>query len=219
MRRTKAEAEETRNNILGAAERLFYEKGVSNATLEDVAKAAGVTRGAIYWHFSNKTDLFLALYNSVQMPQEDMLAREIEEPGSDVLGNIEKLTVDWLDELAGDEHRQRIFTILLRCDYGEDLMPVLERQQEVDDRHAALLESAFAKASSEGCLDANWTPRSATKALWWMMGGLCSEWLLFGRRFDLAAEGKEGLNRMFNGFRRVPPAIDLTTSADLQQTA
>jgi AcrR family transcriptional regulator len=213
MRRTKAEAEETRSNILSAAERLFYEKGVSNATLEDVAKAAGVTRGAIYWHFSNKTDLFLALYNSVQMPQEDMLAREIEEPGSDVLGNIEKLTVDWLDELASDEHRQRIFTILLRCDYSEDLMPVLERQQEVDDRHAALLENAFAKASSEGYLDANWTPRSATKALWWMMGGLCSEWLLFGRRFDLAAEGKDGLKRLFAGFR--PVTIDMVGSAEV----
>ena len=53
MRRTKAEAEETRNSILRAAERVFFEKGVSNASLDDVAKAAGVTRGAIYWHFSN----------------------------------------------------------------------------------------------------------------------------------------------------------------------
>jgi len=219
MRRTKAEAEETRSNILSAAERLFYEKGVSNATLDDVAKAAGVTRGAIYWHFSNKTDLFLELYNSVQMPQEDMLAREIEEPGSDVLCYIEKAAGDWLDELAGDEHRQRIFTILLRCAYGEDLLPVLERQQEVDNRHVALLEDAFAKARSEGYLNANWTPQSATKALWWMMSGLCSEWLLFGRRFDLAAEGRDGLKRLFASFRRVPATIDVATSADLQPTA
>ena len=61
MSRTKAEAEETRNSILSAAERVFFEKGVSTASLDDVAKAAGVTRGAIYWHFSNKTDLFLEL--------------------------------------------------------------------------------------------------------------------------------------------------------------
>ncbi|MEK1923826.1 MAG: TetR family transcriptional regulator [Rhizobium giardinii] len=217
MRRTKAEAEETRNSILHAAERVFYEKGVSNATLDDVAKAAGVTRGAIYWHFSNKTDLFLELYNSVSLPLEDMIARDIEQPASGVLAFIEKLTVDWLDELASDEHRQRIFTILLRCSYGGDLMPVLERQQEVDDRHVASLESAFARAGDGGYLNANWTPHSATRALWWMVGGLCTEWLLFGRRFDLAAEGRDGLKRLFASFR--PATIDITASADVHSMA
>jgi TetR/AcrR family acrAB operon transcriptional repressor len=211
MRRTKAEAEETRNSILGAAERVFFEKGVSNASLDDVAKAAGVTRGAIYWHFSNKTDLFLELYNTVNLPVEDMIARDVEQPAADVLCHIEKSAGDWLDEMAGDEHRQRILTILLRCPYGEDLLPVLERQQEVDDRHVALLENAFTKAHSEGYLNANWTAQSATKALWWMMGGLCSEWLLFGRRFDLAVEGKEGLKRLFGSFRHVPAIIETPT--------
>ncbi|OBZ97111.1 TetR family transcriptional regulator [Pararhizobium polonicum] len=213
MRRTKAEAEETRNSIISAAERVFYEKGVSNATLEDVANAAGVTRGAIYWHFSNKTDLFLELYNSVSMPLEDMIAREIEAPDSDVLCYIEKSTGDWLGDLAGDEHRQRIFTILLRCAYSDDLLPVLEKQQEVDDRHVALLENAFAKARSEGYLNANWTPQSATKALWWMMGGLCSDWLLFGRRFDLVAEGKEGLKRLFGSFRPSADIVDASPAS------
>ncbi|WP_275787149.1 TetR family transcriptional regulator [Pararhizobium gei] len=201
MRRTKTEAEETRNSILHAAERVFYEKSVSNATLEDVAKAAGVTRGAIYWHFSNKTDLFLELYNSVSLPAEDMIAREIETESADVLRFIEKSAGEWLDDMAADEHRQRIFTILLRCAYVGDLMPVLERQQEVDDKHTAALESAFDKARIGGYLGRTWTPQSATKALRWMMTGLCSEWLLFGRRFDLAMEGRDGLQRLFASFR------------------
>ena len=135
MRRTKAEAEETRLSILSAAERVFFEKGVSTASLDDVAKAAGVTRGAIYWHFANKTDLFLELYNTVNLPIEDMIARDVEQPAAEVLCYIEKSAGDWLTELAADEHRQRIFTILLRCPYGDDLLPVLEKQQEVDDRH------------------------------------------------------------------------------------
>ena len=130
MRRTKAEAEETRNSILHAAERVFFEKGVSNASLDDVAKAAGVTRGAIYWHFSNKTDLFLELYNTVNLPLEDMIARNVEQPAADVLCYIEKSAGDWLDELAVDEHRQRIFSILLRCAYTGDLQPVLESSRK-----------------------------------------------------------------------------------------
>lgn len=209
MRRTKAEAEETRNSILSAAERVFFEKGVSTASLDDVAKAAGVTRGAIYWHFSNKTDLFLELYNTVNLPLEDMITREVERPAAEVLCYIEKSAGHWLDELAADEHRQRIFTILLRCPYGDDLLPVLEKQQEVDDRHAVMLDNAFAKAKSEGFLNGNWTPQSATKALRWMMEGLCSDWLLFGRRFDLAAEGKDGLKRLFGSFRQISATAEV----------
>lgn len=57
-RKTKQQAEETRQEILDAAIKTFSERGVSATSLADIAKAAGVTRGAIYWHFKNKVDLF-----------------------------------------------------------------------------------------------------------------------------------------------------------------
>ncbi|WP_331372842.1 TetR family transcriptional regulator [Sinorhizobium chiapasense] len=206
MRRTKADAEATRQKILNAAERVFYAKGVSNTTLEEVAKAAGVTRGAIYWHFANKTDLFLALYDAVPLPQEDMIAREIETEASDTLAIVESATVDWLETLARDEQRQRILAIMLRCDYDSDMSAVLVRQKEIDERHDAVLELAFARALERGQLQANWTPASAARALRWLMMGLCTEWLLFGRRFDLAAEGRDALKRLFTSFRTIQPA-------------
>ncbi|WP_075290593.1 TetR family transcriptional regulator [Pararhizobium arenae] len=202
MRRTKAEAEETRQNILSAAEQIFFEKGVSNATMEEVATAAGVTRGAIYWHFANKTDLFLELYNTVKIPQEDMVARDIEtDQSEDILGDIERVASEWLDVMRIDEQRQRVFAILLRCDYAGDLAPVLERQQEVHDYHTKILNTAFERALNRGQMDARWTPQAATNLLRWTMQGLCSEWLLFGRRFDLPVEGKKGLRQLFSSFR------------------
>ena len=78
VRRTKDEALETRNRILDAAERVFGERGVSRTSLEDVATAAGVTRGAIYWHFNDKSDLFTAMVNRVTLPMEGMVARSSE---------------------------------------------------------------------------------------------------------------------------------------------
>ena len=48
VRRTKEEAQETRSQILEAAEKAFYERGVARTTLADIAALAGVTRGAIY---------------------------------------------------------------------------------------------------------------------------------------------------------------------------
>ena len=59
MRKTKEEAQQTRSNLLNAALNVFYERGVSKASLDEIAKTAGVTRGALYWHFKNKEDLFV----------------------------------------------------------------------------------------------------------------------------------------------------------------
>ena len=61
-RRTKEEAQETRQAILDAAVRVFAQQGVANASLTDIAQEAGVTRGAIYWHFANKADLINTLW-------------------------------------------------------------------------------------------------------------------------------------------------------------
>ncbi|MFM0203698.1 TetR family transcriptional regulator [Paraburkholderia fungorum] len=60
MKRTRHQAQETRNQILDAAEWVFAEHGVAHTSLEDVAVRAGFTRGAIYGHFRNKGELFVA---------------------------------------------------------------------------------------------------------------------------------------------------------------
>ena len=197
MRRTKEEARETRQQILLAAERVFYEKGVAQASMEDVARTAGVTRGAIYWHFANRAELVLELYNSLPLPQEELIARELEAQNADVLGVLERVGCEWIELLAVDEHRQRILSILLRCDTTGEFARISERQNDIDDEHMQALEAAFAKAQGQGRLCACWTPRSAASMLRWVIKGLCSEWLLFGRRFDIAGEGKEALRRLF----------------------
>src|SRR6476659_3155944 len=71
-RRTKEEAQETRARLLDAAEQVFHEKGVAHASLEDIAAAAEVTRGAVYWHFKDKAELFDAMMQRVVLPSEAM---------------------------------------------------------------------------------------------------------------------------------------------------
>ncbi len=68
-RKTKAEAEATRESLLDAAESMFMEKGVARASLEEIARTAGVTRGgAVYWHFRNKQDILDAMLERVRAP-------------------------------------------------------------------------------------------------------------------------------------------------------
>lgn len=63
MRRTKEDAEQTRKAILASAMDMFYEKGYSKTTFDEVAKHINLTKGAVYWYFRNKPDIVAALIN------------------------------------------------------------------------------------------------------------------------------------------------------------
>ena len=150
MRRTKAEAAETRAAVLAAAEKMFFEKGVSNSRLEDIASAAGVTRGAVYWHFASKTDLFLELYNAVQLPLINMLDLEqANEKGCDPLAFIETAASDWLELLSKDQQRQRMLTILLRTNFTEEMERVQSAVDALDTEQTQTLTAMFEKAESQ----------------------------------------------------------------------
>ena len=56
---------------------MFYREGVARATLEQIAREAGVTRGALYWHFNNKVDILDALFQDT-MPSIEALQGELE---------------------------------------------------------------------------------------------------------------------------------------------
>lgn len=194
MRRTKAEALETRQRILCAAEQIFYEKGVAETTLEDVARAAGVTRGAIYWHFANKTELLLALHDLVPLPQEDMTEEAL------TLDHVKQRCLDWLRVISTDERRQRIYAILLRCEYSDEMAGILQRQQALDEEAREMLCRAFANAQQRGHLAPGWSPDVASRCFMWMVKGLYFDWLRYGMKFDLVAEGEKCLAQLFGGF-------------------
>lgn len=68
MRKTKIEAQKTRQHLLDAALEVFWRNGVTRSSLQEIAQEAGVTRGALYWHFKNKEDLFDALFHCYFTP-------------------------------------------------------------------------------------------------------------------------------------------------------
>ena len=66
MRRSAADAEQTRQAILAAARASFAEHGFAAASTTTIARAAGVTRGAVYHHFAGKADLFRAVFIAIE---------------------------------------------------------------------------------------------------------------------------------------------------------
>src|SRR5437660_11927168 len=90
VRRTKEDSEQTRRRILDAARRVFARQCVTRTTLEEIARAAGVTRGAIYWHFADKTELFYSMRAQVSLPTIDTGFALSAADSADPLGSVER---------------------------------------------------------------------------------------------------------------------------------
>lgn len=208
MRRTKADAGETRQSIIDAAERLFFANGVAVTSLEQIAAEAGVTRGAIYWYFANKTELFMAMHDSVSLLQEEVIARAVVEGHPDPLALLESIALESLQLLASDLRRQRIYRIMTRCEYQGDLARVLDRQQEAMKRQRSLFVSAFTLAAEKGQLSPSWPAETAARTFDWLVCGIVMEWLHFDQHFDLVACGSKSIRRMFDDFRATAGRAD-----------
>ena len=192
-RRTKEDADATRNSLLDAAERVFYDKGVARASLGEIAQAAGATRGAIYWHFKDKVDLFNAMMDRVTLPLE--LACNAGEAACAVQAPLQRLRA-LVDHLLGciesDEHTRRVFEIAMyRIEYVSELSSVRERHQDSQARfHALLARDLTAAAHEHGVALPLPVPAAAT-GLWALFDGLLQTWILNGAPFALRATGRQ----------------------------
>lgn len=207
VRRTQDEAAETRNGILDAAERVFSERGVSHTSLEDIAKAAGVTRGAIYWHFRNKNELFSAMVNRVSLPIEEMVAQTVDDDVANPLVPLRKAAVDALRRVATDPQCQRVFDIVThKCEYLEDLADVKERVSHIRCGCVARTEKAMRDAVKRGYLPKDLDPRLAAVGLDAMIYGLIANWLADRKYVRLERDAEALVDRYLAclGAGRVP---------------
>lgn len=201
VRRTKEEALETRSLILDTAEQVFLKKGVSRTSLDDIAAAAGVTRGAIYWHFKNKADLFDALMQRVSLPMEDMAARagtDMEDP----LGYARACALAWIKRLSIDPQCQRMQEIChYKVEYVDEMEELRARHIECSTNALALVERGMRNAAKKGLLAPSVNPHHAAVGLHALVVGLIQNWLLDPKSFSLAKTAEQLIDSYLDGLR------------------
>ena len=108
-RRTQAErAADTRETLIAAARSLFADPGFADVALETIVRDAGVTRGALYHHFADKTELFAAVFEQVEAEMAARMAEAVAAAGeTDPIEVMRLGTRFWLDACA-DPDVQRI---------------------------------------------------------------------------------------------------------------
>ncbi|MGE0081224.1 MAG: TetR family transcriptional regulator [Thiohalomonadaceae bacterium] len=174
VRKTKAEAQRTRQQIIEAARNVFHEHGVARSTLEQVACRAGLTRGAVYWHFKDKAELFQAVREDVFNPMHERL-------DAILLGNRYSNPLDAIEAalqeifLVLDECptvRQMMEIMLLRCEYADEFATAQPELERPGVEFLERLEDAYGKAAAKGLLRPGADPKAMALDTWVFIGGL-----------------------------------------------
>ncbi|HKQ30483.1 MAG TPA: TetR family transcriptional regulator [Burkholderiales bacterium] len=201
-RRTKEEAAETRVRIIDTAEKIFHKKGVSRTSLEDIADAAGVTRGAIYWHFKNKAQLFEAMTERMSLPMEEMVERIGGATVDNPLDAVRACALGVLQRVATDPQTRRISEICnYKVEYVDEMAQLRTRYVECRTECLQKIEQGFRRAKKLGLIGASINPRLAAVGLHALVDGLIVNWLLDPKYLSLAKAAKPLIDTYIDGLR------------------
>jgi TetR/AcrR family transcriptional regulator, acrAB operon repressor len=207
-RRTKEAAAVTREQLLDAAERVFRERGVAGSSLAEIAAAAGVTRGAVYWHFRDKADVYAAMCDRATLPLETMLEAAGAAVHADPMAAVRKLALTALARLAGDPRSQAVFEVMFhKCERADELAPVTARKQRERRRCLVQVERVLQQAVRKGQLPRDTDTALATQALHAYIVGIMHEWVLDTTAFDLSGSATALIDAMLAGLRVAPPRL------------
>lgn len=201
VRRTKEDAGATRAALLDAAEQVFYEQGVARASLGEIAQRAGATRGAVYWHFKDKLDVFFAMLERVTLPWERE-AYSDESAGVVMTGvaRVRHIMALVFAQLERDARTRRVFEILLtKVEYVGELLSVQERSLEARAAFEAKLAGYIAVAEREQLVQLQVPVEEAALALRCLFDGLIKSWLMSHARFDLSGAGMRAVDAYLHG--------------------
>ncbi len=212
VRRTKEEALETRNRILDAAENVFHERGVARTSLSDIAHAAGVTRGAIYWHFRNKTDLFAAMCDRIKLPMDAMFDPDRTEDG-DYLGRLRRIGEFVLEQMQEDPQWRKVLEIIfMKCEFVEDTEPMLLRQREACRESMLRTSRIIEKAIASGQMPADLDISLAVAYYHATLGGIIGDHLFYPDYSVLQGNGSRFIGALIDtlvsssALRKLPAA-------------
>lgn len=204
----KVKAQMTREAILDVAEGVFYEMGLSGTTLEEIARRANVSRGAIYWHFTNKIEVFEAVFERTASFYECWLEEAVNKATS--LQEFEGFQITLLHDLASSPEKQRALSIILLR--HEHLEPrVVAMGAECNERILRMLTDFFMRISTSGASNEGIYPLHSAhviaQAFLGQFTGLLTKFLMYPEQMNLERDAASLVRIFFHAIMAVasPP--------------
>lgn len=200
-RRTKEEAELTRQALMNAALKVFSRQGYAATRLEDIAEEAGVTRGAIYWHFKSKADLYAELQ---ARSAEKLFAviRSAVEAGGTALDILRRVMVTSWQYIEEDEEFRAVQELtLLKTELLPELQAGMEQKIQGMADQSEQLRVAFEEAKAAGELALDIDVKDAVIAYSAFLNGLVMMWMLNPQGFSIRARAEALADVFMRGLR------------------
>ena len=194
-RKSKEEAEQTRLLLLDAAMKVFFEKGLVKTTLANIAAEAGLTRGAIYWHFKDKADLLEALWQEQSVPLKQAAQALENQSGKNLQAGLLKIARILLTEMRDNPKMAMIMQFSQQGSADESLrLRCLEKGRQ----DKARVEAAMLTLQQDGILLPHLTPQIAAVIYEGLLAGICKQWTLY----DLVAQTDAQIEQYLHSLAR-----------------
>lgn len=185
MKRTKEEAAITRATLLKTALSVFSAKGYAAATLDDVAKVARVTRGAIYWHFKSKADLYNTLVSEFSARGTVVVQQAVAEGGT-LIEILRRIFVRVCTLIEQDKEIRAVMELtLFKTGLDPDLQAGRKKQIEAGNALLKGITEAMSQGVAQGVLRNDIDPADMARAFIAFENGAIQLWLLSPRSFSL----------------------------------
>lgn len=185
MRRTKEDAEKTRQQIIHSALSLFSQNGYTNTTLANIAAHAGFSRGPIYWHFKNKDELFEAVLRLSQDPLAELVETS-RQANDSFLKAIDYFCDCWLRWLVTDAGYRQSFEIFLnKTELTNNLDRTLKKERELTNNLIGILSDLVTRGQQSGEIRNDYPAEKLGLMCYTQLMGTTQAWLFSPRLFDL----------------------------------
>ncbi len=202
MRRTKEEAAVTRATVLKAALSVFSAKGYAAATLDDVATAAKVTRGAIYWHFKGKADLYNTLVEEMSARGASIVQKAVAEGGT-LIDILRRVFISQCALIEDDKEARAVMELAL---FKTGVDPDLQagRKKQIDAGYALIsgIADAMKMGVSQGILRDDIDPTDMARAFVAFENGAIQQWLASPKSFSLKKSAESFAEILIKGLQK-----------------
>ncbi|MCM7273599.1 acrEF/envCD operon transcriptional regulator [Enterobacter hormaechei] len=213
-RKKKEEAQKTRQQLIEAAIGLFATRGVSSTTLTDIADAAQLTRGAVYWHFSSKAEIFNAIWDQ-QLPMREMIRdRLILSENDDPLLMLREQFIVALQYIASEPRQYALLLILYhKCEFHDDVISECEIRKRIglnDD----YLRKTLKRCIARNVISSQTNIELALIVFHAFFSGVIKNWLMDSNNFNLYKQAPALVDNILAtlNITRVAPVVYDTAS-------
>ena len=193
--------EQSIEQVLAAALELFVTRGYHSTSIDDIARAAGLTKGAVYFYFKGKSALLLELLSQSSVLYTTIF-REMQDSGEGAAQQLE-MFVEWAARVGTQNSELLLLPILMSLEFNDRDAEVEQALDRLDDRYHDEMERVVVLGQETGEFNDSLSPREEAAVLVAFTDGMLLEWIRRSKRLDGARLVQSAKALISGGLRKL----------------